>query len=108
MPGRDAPPNEVLTAYLGALQAGDCQAAHALTTSTFVHGNGDLCGVITLKEFTMDVKPAQPGDGEAIFATELATEGGDETMPAGHHTWFYSLKKQPSGEWRLVGGGSGP
>lgn len=108
MPGRDATPSEVLNAYLGALQAGDCQAAHALATSTFVRGNGDLCGVLTLTAYTLAGKPAQPGDGEVIFSTALTTEGGDGSMPDGRHTWFYSLMKQPSGDWRLVGGGSGP
>ena len=50
---------------------------------------------------------ATPGN-EAIFSTNLITEGGDASLPDGLHTWFYTLIRQADGAWRLVGGGSGP
>ena len=107
LPSKDAAPAEVLDVYLRALKAGDCKTAHALTTSTFSFGNGELCGQLRVKSYTPVGKPATPGN-EAIFSTNLITQGGDASMPDGLHTWFYSLTKQADGAWRLVGGGSGP
>ena len=107
LPSKGATPAEVLNAYLRALKAGDCKTAHALATSTFSVGNGELCGHLSVKSYTPLGKPATPGN-EVIFSTNLITEGGDASMPDGLHTWFYSLTKQADGAWRLVGGGSGP
>ena len=108
LPAKDAAPAEVLSAYLQALRSGDCQSAHALATSSFVHGNGELCGDLTVSAYTPLVDPATPRDGEVVFATNLTTQGGDGSMPDGLHTWFYALDRQPDGAWRIVGGGSGP
>lgn len=107
LPSKDAAPAEVLGAYLRALKTGDCKAAHALATSTFTFGNGELCGHLRVKSYTSVGDPATPGD-QAIFSTNLITEGGDASMPDGLHTWFYTLIRQADGAWRLVGGGSGP
>ena len=106
-PSNDAAPAEVLGAYLRALKSGDCKAAHALATSTFTFDNGELCGHLSVKSYTPVGDPATPGD-QAIFSTNLITEGGDASMPDGLHTWFYTLTRQADGAWRLVGGGSGP
>jgi hypothetical protein len=107
LPSKGATPAEVLNAYLRALKSGDCKTAHALATSTFSVGNGELCGHLSVKSYTPVGKPATPGN-EVIFSTNLITQGGDASMPDGLHTWFYSLTKQADGAWRLVGGGSGP
>jgi hypothetical protein len=107
LPSRDATPAEVLDAYLRALKSGDCKTAHALTTSTFA-SNGELCGHLRVKSYTPVGKPATPGN-EAIFSTNLITEGGDASiMPDGLHTRFYSLTRQADGAWRVASGGSGP
>ena len=106
LPSKNAAPIEVLGAYMRALKAGDCKAAHALATSTFA-SNGELCGRVKVKSYTPVGVPATPG-GQAIFSTNLITEGGDASMPDGLHTWFYTLARQADGAWRLVGGGSGP
>ena len=42
-----------------------------------------------------------------VFSTVLTTAGGDDSMPDGDHVWFYSLKRQLAGVWRLIAGGSG-
>ena len=44
VPPDSSPPDVVLNAYLAALERGDCATAHALATSAFVVGNGELCG----------------------------------------------------------------
>ena len=44
------------------------------------------------------------------YSTTLTiTRGsGDGSVAAGERIWFYQLDQQPSGAWRLTGGGSGP
>jgi hypothetical protein len=108
LPPDSAPPAAVLDAYLKALNGGDCQTARALVTSTFTVGNGELCGAVRVSAYSVNPTPATPPDGEVIFATTLTTSGDGVSIPAGDVTWFYDLVHQPSGAWRIVGGGSGP
>ena len=108
LPPADAPAAAVMDAYLQALVAGDCTAAHALSTSTFGPGNGDLCGDVVVTSFSVHAGPAMPGRDEVVYATDLDTEGSaDGTIPHGRTTWFYDLARHDDG-WRLVAGGSGP
>jgi ketosteroid isomerase-like protein len=108
LPSAGADARTVLSVYLKALKAGDCQTARQLTTSTFSVGNGELCGALKVLSYTEPGQAALPGNGEAIFPVELTVTGGDGSLRQGENTWFYDLKQQPDGQWRLVGGGSGP
>lgn len=108
LPARDASSSVVLGAYLRALKSGDCDSAHALAATSFIRGNGELCGAVTVTAYTQPGTPAAPRDGEVIFSITLTIGSGDDSLPAGDHTWFYSLDRRPDGAWRLVGGGSGP
>lgn len=100
-------PEVVLTRYLAALEAGDCERTRSLATPSFIV-NGDLCGVLDVVAYGPLTEPATPQDGEVIYSTTLTTRGGDVSMPDGDHTWFFSLHRQPNGAWRVAGGGSGP
>ena len=108
LPSAGADARTVLSVYLEALKAGDCTTASQLATSTFRFGNGELCGHLKVWSYTDPGQPALPSNGEAIFSTELYVSGGDGSMNNGKNTWFYDLKQQTDGQWRLVGGGSGP
>jgi hypothetical protein len=106
-PGSD--PRDVLAVYLQALKAGDCRTAARLTVpSSFFVGNGELCGAVKVRSYTAPGPPGLPGNGEAIFSTTLNISGGDGSLNQGDNTWFYVLRQQSDGEWRLVGGGTGP
>ena len=85
---------------------GDCKAAQALATSSFA-SNGERCGHLRVKSYTPVGHPATPGN-EAIFSTNLITQGGDGSMPDGLHTRFYRLTRQADGAWRVASGGGGP
>jgi hypothetical protein len=99
----------VLRAYLQALVQGDCSAGKVLGTPSFGFGNGELCGQTTVSGFSISGSPATPNATEVVFATLLTTSGtADGTVPPGSLTWFYDLKQQSNGAWRLAGGGSGP
>lgn len=108
LPPDSASPALVLDAYMKALRSGDCATSRALSTQTFVVGNGELCGALHVTAFTALGGPATPRDGEVVFSTTVTTRGGDASMPDGDHLWFYTLTRQPSGAWRLSGGGTGP
>lgn len=98
----------VLHTYLHALVAGDCASARALAASTFSVGNGELCGEVKVSAFSLSNDAARPTSDEVVYSSVLATEGsGDGSVPPGKITWFYDLKLL-NGEWKLVGGGSGP
>jgi hypothetical protein len=108
LPPDEAGPAVVLTAYLTALKAGDCDSAHQLAAASFTESNGDLCGNVRVSAFSPLLGPATPKDGEVVFSTELTTSGGDFSMRDGQHTVFYTLDRQTNGAWRISGGGSGP
>lgn len=108
LPPADASASVVLDTYLHALVAGDCATAHALATPTFVVGNGELCGDVEVSGFSLSGHPATPSADEVVYASVLTTGGSsDGTVEPGRTTWFYDLERR-DGEWKLVGGGSGP
>lgn len=108
-PPDSATPDVVLGVYLDALRRGDCSVGKTLGTSSFVFSNGELCGHTTVSAFSVDGPPAQPNPTQVVFATTLVTSGtADGSIRPGTITWFYTLKLQPSGSWRLAGGGGGP
>lgn len=99
----------VLAKYLDALTVGDCATAHQLVASTFVWGNGELCGSVHVSAHSAPTDPASPGPDERDFAITLTTDGSaDGSIPAGKLLWFYILQRQPDGQWLITGGGSGP
>lgn len=109
-PPVSAGPDIVLRAYLDALVLGNCSAGKALGTIDFQRvGGGELCGATHVKSFTIAGPAPSPFSDEVVYATNLVTTGSaDGSVPAGSITWFYDLKRQADGSWRLVGGGSGP
>ena len=109
-PPDSAGPEVVLRVYLDELLAGDCAATQTLAMSTFGPGNGELCGITSVSAYEIGGEPAAvPGGTEVVFGTSLTTTGtADGSLRAGRITWFYSLKRQANGAWRLAGGGTGP
>jgi hypothetical protein len=108
LPPDSAPPAVVLDAYLTAIQAGNCEGARALATPKFSDGTDSYCRGVRVTGFGALVDPAQPNTSEVEFSLEVKTSGGDQTVPDGWHTWFFSLVRQAGGAWRVDGGGDGP
>jgi hypothetical protein len=107
-PSPGAAPRDVLQAYLGRLVSNECAKARRLTTATFQVGNGELCGVVRVTSASIDPIAARPSADEVVFSTRIVASGGGVSLPDGEHVWFYTLRRQPDGEWRIAGGGSGP
>ena len=108
LPPDSASPAVVLDAYLTLLQSGNCDRASALATSGFGDGTHDYCEGLRVTGFGAVSEPAQITADAVEFSISLTTSGGDETVPDGSHTWFFSLVRQPGGAWRVNGGGGGP
>ena len=106
LPRDAAPPDVVLVTYLNALVRGDCATARALSTPGFAT-KGPWCFAPHVTSFS------QPGLGyefenEVGYSAQITTEWGDSSLVDGDHTWFYGLRRDPGGPWRVAGAGSGP
>lgn len=108
LPPGSASPEDVLDAYLTALQSGNCDGARALATREFADQTMIYCSGVRVTGFRVFANPATPNDNEVVFTLSLTTSGGDETLRDGSHIWFFSLVRQTGGAWRLSGGGTGP
>ena len=109
VPPDSATPEVVLDTYLRALVAGDCDSGRKLATATFRMGSGELCGSTHVSAYRIDAGQAHPSPDEIVFSTRLTTTGTDDgSIEPGEILWFYSLDRQPSGPWRISGGGTGP
>jgi hypothetical protein len=108
LPPANASAREVLDAYLVALRAGDCTAAHALSTEKMLNRNGDLCGRVEISKTRVEGNPVELDAGSLTYETTLTVTDADESMHDGENTWFYSLKREDDGAWRVAGGGTGP
>jgi hypothetical protein len=107
LPAVGATPHQVLDAYLLALQAGDCATTHEYAVDRFLT-NGELCGHVDVLSYRGDAYQAQPRADEVVLAATLTIKGGDQSVQDGDHLWFYTLRRQPTGAWRLSAAGSGP
>jgi hypothetical protein len=108
LPPDSAPPAVVLDAYLTAIQAGNCEGARALATPKFSDGTDSYCRGLRVTGFGALLDPAQLNANAVEFSLDLSTSGGDETVPDGWHTWFFSLVRRAGRAWRVDGGGGGP
>ncbi len=106
IPADSATPRQVLDAYLLALQAGDCATTHEYAVDQFLT-DGELCGHVNVLSYRSDAYRSEATDQVELAAT-LTIKGGDQSLQDGDHLWFYTLRRQPTGAWRLSAGGSGP
>jgi hypothetical protein len=107
LPPNGATPRQVLDAYLLALQAGDCGTTHEYAVDRFL-ADGELCGRVNVLAYRTDAYHAQPEADEVVLADTLTVRGGDQNLPDGDHLWYYTLRQQPNGAWRISAGGSTP
>ena len=107
LPEDGATPRQVLDAYLLALQAGDCATTQAYAVDRFPT-DGELCGHVNVLSYRSDAYTSKPSADQVELAATLTIKGGDQSLQDGDHLWFYTLRRQPTGAWRLSAGGSGP
>ena len=104
-PAVDATPVEVLTAYLEAVEAGDCPAALVVALGgDIVPTTNALCSSSTVSAFEVDSSLTQPSSDSLIVGVTVTTTGGAFGLPDGPNPWFFTLTRQASGAWRVSGG----
>ena len=101
-------PRDVLAVFLKTLVVGDCSAARQLSTESGFSQVGGFCSRIHVVDFEIVGDGSARGEAAVTYATSLRTEGGNDVLPDGTHTIFFTLERQVSGAWRVTGGGSGP
>jgi hypothetical protein len=104
----DAGPVAVIETFLKTLVIQECATARGLSTESGFRQVGGFCERIRVVNFRIVGDAARPSADEAVFATTLTIGGGDASLPAGDHTIFFSVERQPGNVWRVTGGGTGP
>ncbi len=117
VPPDDATPEQVVAAFLDALDARDCDTAAALwATETADGGEPSWCGdvapldSIEIQDHSLE-SPADsghdPGDQVAwvdvTFTLDWRAFGSDGSMPEGANDWGYLLvRSSPDDPWRIT------
>lgn len=106
MPPDSADATTVLTVYLGALQAGNCDLAGQLVGTYSSHTwNDALCGGVTRVtgfRITGDRGLPQVGSNEVLIQAILTTTGTSAGLPPGETTFTFGLQPVGTALWRLV------
>lgn len=114
MPADDAAPEQVVAAYLQALDAHDCDTARALTTDRLRSSASSWCEDLAgLSE--VDVRASAPVRADALgagvdvtFDLDWRLFHDDGSMPEGPTTWGYGLvRADADAPWRLDVEGTG-
>jgi hypothetical protein len=122
VPAQQATPEEVVTAYLAALNAHDCNAAVSMTTTenskdstrSWCRDVASLAGVAVGKHFVE--RPAWSGHSGSVEVANVPVEfnlkwrplHSDGSMDEGATTWGYLLARTSAdAPWRIVDQGTG-
>lgn len=121
VPGADAPPGQVVAAFIDALNAHDCETAAELATSEHRSSATSWCSdVDRLRDVRIhDPRREQPewvgrGAEEHVEAVQVEFDldwrwfRSDGSMPEGPTTWGYVLVRDSDTDpWRILGQGVG-
>lgn len=121
VPGHDASPEQVVTAYLAALNAHDCEAAEALmtddgkdTAKSWCDKVASLTNVDVRDHFTERPQNLGPSASEEVARVPVTFDlnwrllHGDVSMDEGATTWGYLLvRESPDSSWRIFDQGTG-
>ncbi|MFB9377988.1 hypothetical protein ACFFKU_09990 [Kineococcus gynurae] len=111
-----ATPEDVVRAYLGALQDGDAAAATALTAPPYADTDRWPADPPRIADVVVEPATGQPTTGTAAqgYAEAVSVRvsfdlhGADETMPDGPTSWGYVLARDDAdAPWRIVDAGNG-
>lgn len=109
VPADDASPQDVVRAYVAAVNAKDCSTAKDLAPSSA----GSWCGSATLDDLQItgtsdETREGEPSEKVKHVAVQFTLRGGDGSMTEGRNGWGYLLDKTgPNGAWRIYDQGVG-
>lgn len=121
MPGDDASPEQVVAAYMEALDGGDCDTAEALVTPQAVNSAAWWCNNVARmgEAHTGAHQVEAPRLSNHTAPDEVVTVAvsfdlgwrllhKDPSMDAGHTNWSYGLvRSSPEDPWRIFAEGQG-
>ncbi|MFD6176971.1 MULTISPECIES: hypothetical protein [unclassified Isoptericola] len=105
VPPPDATAEDVVRAYLTALDAHDCATAQALTAPEFATTTESMCHDVSSLEIT-DLETVGTGAVNAGFDVDWRFFADDTSIPEGGFGWTYYLTRDPEG-WRIEDAGNG-
>nr|WP_253945453.1 DUF4829 domain-containing protein [Nocardioides sp. zg-DK7169] len=121
VPAHNATPEQVVTAYLDALNAHDCDTAETVMASdakdsarSWCRQVASLTDVDVRDHFTERPElsgrsaPEEVANVPVTFDVDWRLFHGDVSMPEGTTTWGYLLvRDSPDSPWRIFGQGTG-
>lgn len=121
VPPREADPEQVVSAYLDALNAHDCDTAKALTTSHAKDSAEMWCEEVASlmdvdvhdhrmesPEYTGHSAPEEVANVGVRFDLNWRPFHNDSSLPEGSTTWGYLLVRDSADSpWRIFGEGKG-
>lgn len=107
VPADDASPQDVVRAYVAAVNAKDCTTAITLAPGDSWCGRARL-DELRLTSTTDQTREGNPSRKVKYVAVQFTLHGGDGSMPDGPHGWGYLLDRTgPQGAWRIYDQGVG-
>ncbi len=130
MPADDASPEQVVAAYMEALDAGDCETAKALVIPSSHESTQRWCSqVASMSDATVAAADPEPAElsssanlqssGESAASREMVDVrvtfdfrrrpfAWDISLPDGPTSWGYGLQREsPAEPWRIFAEGNG-
>ena len=108
VPPDSAAPDVVLSAYLSALQARDCDAAEQFVGSFVYRWNDALCGEFTYITGFKIIGLPQVLQPNSIRQNTVLTITGGGIYPPGDTSFGFELQQQTGGAWRIIEALPGP
>lgn len=112
VPAADASPEELVRAYVDALDSGDLDTARALEAegAGLADDWADVDSVTDLKvgDPFRETHRSSPRRQVVNVPVEFTVAGGDASLEDGRMVWGYILERRGAGEpWRIIGHGTG-
>lgn len=108
MPAADATPERVVTAYLHALDAHDCDTAEALLADEDLSWCDDIGSLTRMTVHDHRMERSGIANVSVRFDLDWRRFHSDSSMDEGMTTWGYQLARSSPGDpWRIVGQGVG-
>jgi len=107
VPPADSTAEDVVRAYLTAIDVHDCATAEELTAPSFAHTTETMCHDAANLEIT-DLEAVGTGAVNAGLDVDWRVFAEDPSIPEGGFWWTYYLTRDNAdGEWRIADAGNG-
>jgi hypothetical protein len=102
LPGTEAKPEQVVLAYLDAVNARDFDTANAILDPSFER-YGRFSRPVRTERVHITRAFIDGGAAHVLFSADF--QGGDGSIGPGRQPWGYDLRRDDDGRWRIVDAG---